>query len=199
MKCSEFEQWISDFTDGKLAETKRIILEKHILRCPSCRAYKKNTDAIHEEVLHLDQSSPEPEYFQDFSERLQTRLVSERQPRRAAIFVGMGWRWTYAAAAAAFVAVMMVFFISPPQRFQHDEGAVVASYEDAIREINGSIDDDAKLEELFNTILLASIAKEVEDPNWRDVVVYSEQDNFLEGLTEEEMKLLNTIKKKTQG
>ncbi len=198
MKCPEFEQWISDLIDGELPEAKRIILEKHLPGCPSCWAYQKNIEALHGEVIHLDQSSAEPDYFQEFSEKLRTKLVSGRQPGRAAIFVDLGWRWAYAAAAAAFVAVMMVFLVSPHNHFLQDERIVVTSYEDVITDIYGSIGDDAELEELFNTMLLASITKEVEDPNWRKGVDYSDEVNLLEGLTEEEMQLLDTIIKKTQ-
>ena len=199
MKCLEFEQWTSDLVDGELPEAKKIILEKHLLGCPSCRAYQKKMETLHEEVLQLDQASAGLEYFQSFSERLGARLASVRPSKRSTVFVNLGWRWTYAAAAVAFVTVMMIFIISPPHRFLQDEGLVVTSYEDAIREIYGSIGEDRELEELFNTLLLTSITQELEVPNRHEDFDYSEKINLLEVLTEEEMMLLKSIKSETQG
>jgi predicted anti-sigma-YlaC factor YlaD len=199
MKCPDFEHWISDLADGELPEAKGRILEKHLLICPSCRAYKSHVDLLREELQLLDQSSAAPESFQSFSERLRIKLEPQMKPRRSRIFIDLGWKWAYAAVATAFVAVMMFVLITPSQQLLQDERIVVTSFEDGIRQIYRSIGEDSELEKLFNTMLLASITAEVENPNWSEGVDYGDELEFFQGVTEEEMQILKNIKRKTEG
>lgn len=199
MKCPDFEHMISDLTDGELPGENRKILDEHLLICPSCQTYQKNVEAIREELYHLEQPGIEPEYFQSFAERLKTELYRLGRPGGSGVFLDLGWKWTYTAAAAAFVVLMMIFLLTPSQRLLQDEGIVVTTYEDAIRQIYSSIGGDSELEELFNTLLLASISAEVEDPVWSEEVGYPDELDLFKGVTEEEIRMLKNPNKKTEG
>jgi len=48
--CNNRKRKISDLLDGKLHGNQKLILEKHISQCPSCKEYKNQLKTISSKV-----------------------------------------------------------------------------------------------------------------------------------------------------
>lgn len=78
-----------------------------------------------------------------------------------------------------------------PTSIQTEEFYVL-SFEDAIGDIYGEINDDAELEELFNTMILASPDEALEELDGETIPFIIENPLYGDGLSEEELKIIES-------
>ncbi len=193
MRCQKIEKWISDRIDGELSKEKEEILEDHLERCASCRSYAASIAKLQDEAVSIKDSEISPAFWEGFASKLKANLKSFQQERKERRFFALGWNWVWSGAALLAVAVIglyLLFFQSPPPQEMY-----VFSLENSLESIYQEIGDDFELEELFNSVIVASIGESLEDSEWRARPDFLE--NLLwEDLTEEEMKFLESEIKK---
>ncbi len=156
MKCRTFERWISDDLDGRLPGRKKEQLGAHLSSCDSCRRYKKEVTGLQAQAKGLFTLHRSPEFWEDFSRRLETKVSSIPGPQsgRGGLFKA---RWTWAAAGALLLAVTG-FFILRNSASSYRESDIL-SYEDSLSRLFQTIDSDPLLEASFNQYVLDSIGE----------------------------------------
>ena len=100
--CEHYEELISAFIDGALAEEDRAALMEHMSGCASCQAYFDDLTAIHGAMGAGSIQAPE-----DFANAVMARVreTPQEHPRRRTIPLHP-WRvWAAAAACCAIVAL----------------------------------------------------------------------------------------------
>lgn len=98
--CEEYEDLISAFLDGALAEPDRRRLMEHMASCPACRAYFDGQTVIHDAFLRGEVSAPE-----NFASAVmdQVRSTPQRAKRKPILL-----RWQSYAALAACCALVVL-------------------------------------------------------------------------------------------
>lgn len=134
--CSDVDALIGDLLDGAVAPDARARVERHLERCPACRALADDLLAIREAARQLPPVPPPDVVWH----RLADRLASERAP--AAWSASAGWhpdwmaawsprRWALAAgalaAAAAAAAATVLSLASGPAPAEAPEETAAAS------------------------------------------------------------------------
>ena len=193
MKCFKKKKKISDLLDGRLSDKKKLDLDNHISQCTACQDYKNQLMAIHSKVREREKSKISMDYEQEFSIKLKRRLLDEQQKRQnlKTRFPGFE-KWAYSAAGFIVVIFLALYFvILQPVSIQTEEYFVL-SYEDAIGNIYGEINNDAELEELFNTIIMASLTEALEDLEVETIPFIIENPLYGEELSEEELRNLES-------
>ena len=189
MLCEKIEKWISDRLDGELSEEKTAILLDHLHRCESCRLYAENLERIHENAQSLELPQVSPDYWKDFDARFKTRISRSEQEKSTRVPLLLRWKWIL--ASAALIVVFVVSFLYLAQNKAPEE-VYLLSFEDTFEQIYNEISSDPELEELFNSILLASIDENFDDFSRAVHPEFYEVPLFWEGLTEEEMDFLES-------
>jgi len=195
MKGHKKKRKISDLLDGRLSDKKKLDLDNHISLCPACQDYKNQLMAIRSKVREREKSKISMDYEQEssFSIKLKRRLLDEQQKRQnlKTRFPGFE-KWAYSAAGFIVVIFLALYFvILQPVSIQTEEYFVL-SYEDAIGNIYGEINNDAELEELFNTIIMASLTEALEDLEVETIPFIIENPLYGEELSEEELRNLES-------
>lgn len=72
--CRELIEFIAGYVDGELDDVSRGDFEKHLARCPSCRAYLET----YQTTRHLVQSLATDEPVEDVPEELVQSILSRR-------------------------------------------------------------------------------------------------------------------------
>jgi len=100
-KCAEYEDMISAFIDGALAEEDRAALMEHMASCPACQNYFDQQIALHDALLADAEAIRPPENFTaDVMARV--RFTSQEKRRKPA------WpRWAALAACCAIAALAL--------------------------------------------------------------------------------------------
>jgi hypothetical protein len=194
MRCQKIEKWISDSFDRELPERISKKLERHLQKCSSCRSYRKSLEKIHAAAKNLDYGEVSPDYWEVFPSKIQARISSLEPKERKSRIILLGWRWAWVGAAlilAIFIGLSILYFQTEP-----DQEAYVFSLEDSLEQIYGEIGDNPELAELFNLVILDSIAESLGDSERERVPGSSDLSLILEGLTEEELILLDSEIKK---
>jgi len=194
MRCRKMEKWISDKLDGKLSERREAILEVHLRRCASCRSQARNLEKIHKRAQSLEVPEVSPDYWKDFDFRLKAKISSWKQEERRDVPLFLRWKWAWAAAALVFVIAVVSFFYLA--QIDATQETYIFSFEDTFERIYNEISSDSELEELFNSIILASIGESFDDSSLLTTPEFYEIHPFLEGLTEEEIDFLESEIKK---
>jgi hypothetical protein len=194
MKCQKMEKWISDLVDGELSDKKKILLERHLTDCPSCMEYKKHLQTIHSEIGEWEKSEESPSLSTDFSSRLRTKLSAANGSERIKPFV-RGWiggqKWIFAAGSVFLVAAAVLLLILMPQSRNGLNGEqVVLSIEEAMDMVFQEIGDDSDLEDIFNTMIVSSIEKTIEDTHQEESLYLLPEYLFLDDLTDEDLTIL---------
>ncbi len=189
MSCKKNERKISDLLDGRLSEKQKSVLENHISRCPECREYKNQLIILSSKVKEIEKQKISKVYEREFSIRLKNRLLNERQQKYR--FPGFE-KWAYSAAGFIVILFLVLYFVVLQPIFIQTEGYYVLSFEDAIGDLFGEINDDAELEKLFNTMILASLDEALEELDGETIPFIIENPLYGDGLSEEELKILES-------
>jgi hypothetical protein len=166
MSCNQMKRWISDLLDGRLDETKKTLLEKHFSQCPSCRMYRDHLEMIRSGVSGRERTPISLQYREDFSIRLKKQLLSIGKENKPSVF--SNWRRIYGPAAASLViGLIMVLVVFQPRPHLPDE-LYPFSIGGSLTEIYSDISMSLELEELFNSLVLASIDEVLGDLAWSE-------------------------------
>jgi len=194
MRCEKIEKWLSDRIDGELSKKKEGLLEDHLERCASCRSYAALIEKLQDETVSLEKPEASPSFWEGFASRLKANLTSSKQEEKEERPLALRWNWIWSVAALLAVVVVgsyLLFFQS-----QMPQEMYVFSLENSLARIYQEIGDDPELEELFNSVIIASIGESLEDSEWRERPDFLENLLLWEDLTEEEMKFLESEIKK---
>ncbi|MGD2294642.1 MAG: zf-HC2 domain-containing protein [Candidatus Aminicenantes bacterium] len=196
MNCKKAEKKISDLLDGRLMGRDKDRLEKHMALCSSCLSYKQQQEILRAEVRAMEKIRLSAEYAQDFSSRLKRQLLSLKPKSDRKDFMLLDWKWVSAAAGFLLVVFLILYFTVFQSQTLPKEESFVLSFEEVLGEIHGEIGSDEELEELFNSLIMASIKETMEELE-RDKNVFLLEDPFFRrNLTEEELKILDSEIKK---
>jgi hypothetical protein len=194
MRCRTIEKWLSDRIDGELSKEQEGLLEDHLERCASCRSYAASIAKLQDEAVNIKDPEISPSFWEGFASKLQASLKSFPQEKKERRPFGLGWNWVWSGAALFAVVVIglyLLFFQSQPS-----QEIYVFSLENSLTRIYQTIGDDTELEELFNSVIMASIGESLEDSEWKERPDFLENLLLWEDLSEEEMKLLESEIKK---
>jgi anti-sigma factor RsiW len=97
MSCSRMEQKILAYVDGRLKESERLDVEKHLAGCGACKLRVSEFRAVN---LLLDEL-PQIEPSEAFDLRLHARLAAEPVQRS-------WWSWAALSPRVAFAAAMLL-------------------------------------------------------------------------------------------
>ena len=196
MRCRRVQRAISDEIDGCPAPGGRRRLEKHLEVCPSCREYREGLRRLESESARTVRPAVPPGYWEDSLLRLREALASvppgsapaESRPRP---FFRPTPRWAWAAAPALLVIAAAVYLAvvvpsgGPLESFplSHEEGA---------GRLAAMVETDEALEADFSALIQAAIVDDSEEPDG-DIrrLLYAES-RFLDGLSEDELRKLET-------
>jgi hypothetical protein len=197
MNCTKAEKWISDWVDGALPPGRERVLQAHLSGCSACRSYLEQVRFLNREADSLYEDAATSKIEDVLVSRLTdslTRMGGNEQRMRASGPLP-GWRW--AAAIAALVLILGLYGLLQPERaiFTRPDLYPV-SYEGALSEITWELEGDARLEEIFNALILNSIEDELGGGVLNEMDGYMNNPFFLNDLTEEELKLLEDELKK---
>ena len=197
MRHKKIEKLLSDSIDGELPEKKKKRLEPHLRKCSSCGSFAENINRIHEEAKSLERQEVSPVYWEEFTSKIKTEISSPQQDRMSVAPLFSRRKWAWAGAAWLFVIVAGLFFYLSLNKTPQEE--YIFSFEDSVGKIYQEIGSDLELEELFDSVILASIGETLEDSGWGEGPDFYENLILWENLTEEEMKFLESeIKKDTK-
>jgi hypothetical protein len=197
MKHKKIEMLLSDDVDGELPEKKKKILESHLRKCSSCSSFAENIQRIHEEAKILDRPEVSPVYWEEFTSRIKAEISSPQQDKMGVAPLFLRWKWAWAGAALLFVIATGLFLYLSLNKTPQEE--YIFSFENSVVKIYQEIGSDLKLEELFDSVILASIGETLEDSGLGEDPDFYENLILWENLTEEEMKFLESeIKKDTK-
>lgn len=159
MTCDDYEKWISDSLDGVLKAKKQTLLDRHLARCSSCKAYRRRLLKIKDEAERL-QAGPAATspYWENFSAAVRRRIEEANENKRATKAVRWDWRWAWIAALIGIVVFGWIILRPRPTPL------VVA---DALRfevvpgEIDFEIAFDPELAGSLNDLLWNSFGQEI--------------------------------------
>ena len=117
MSCSRMENKILGYVDGRLKESERLEVEKHLATCSACRLRVNEFRAVNSLLDELPVIEPSPA----FDLRVHARVAAE--PIRQS-----WWAWMLPAPRVAFAAAMLLLATvwvgtrpnTPPQIAQED-------------------------------------------------------------------------------
>jgi len=197
MRHQKIELWLSNSIDGKLRERKKRFLESHLRKCSSCRSFAENIQIIHEEAKNLEKPEVSPAYWKEFTSKIITEISSPQQDKVRVSLPFFRRKLSWAGAALLFVIVAGLFLYLTKTKAVQEE--YIFSFENSVTKIYQEIGSDPELEDLFNSVILASIGETLEDSEWDERPDFYENLILWEDLTEEEMKFLESeIKKDTK-
>jgi len=190
MKCKRIEKWLSDKRDGELPEKKRHILEAHLAKCLSCQSYRDRLPIIEKEAKDLVSPNVGASYWQNSISRLRTKLASISREDyqlirvKPSLFPETRWAWA-GALMLLFIALGLFLILRSGRTIQE---IYTFAFEDVMESIDQEIRNNPDLEEQFNSVILASIKENLGETN----PFFYENPFFWEGLSEEELKLIET-------
>lgn len=197
MRHKKIEKWLSDRSDGKLSEKRKRNVEAHLKRCAACRSYARDLARIHQESKGLEMPEVSPSYREEFVSRLKAGISSLPSEERKGTPLILRWKWALAAVSFIILIFFGLFLYlnqqEPVQEFY------IFSFEDSFNRISQEIGSDPDLEELFNSLVLASLGEAISDSGEIVQPDLYENSLFWESFTEEEMKFLESeIKKNSE-
>ncbi len=194
MRHKKIEKLLSDNIDHELPEKKKKIIKTHLRKCSSCSSYAKNLQRIHEEAKSLEKLEASPVCWEEFTSRIKTEITSVQQKKlkRASLF--LRWKWAWAGAALLLVIAAGLFFYIIQKK--ETQEVYVFSFEGSLAKIYQEIGSDQELEELFNSVVSASIGETLDLSGCGERPDFYENLILWENLTEEEMRFLELEMKK---
>ncbi len=192
MSCNKNEKKISDLLDGRLSGKQKSILENHLSQCPECREYKNQLIVLSSKVKESNKQKIPKDYEREFSIRLKNRLLNEQQQKKGKNRLPGFEKWAYGAAGFIVVFFLVLYFVVLQPASILTEGYYVFSFEDAMGDLFGEINDDAELEELFNTIILASLTEALEGLDGETIPFIIDNPLYGDDISEEDLKMLES-------
>jgi len=98
MSCERMESRILGYVDGRLKESERLDVEKHLAGCAACRLRVHEFSAVSGLLDDLPLIEPSPE----FDTRVYARVAAEPQPKAS------WWAWMHVSPRIAFAASMLL-------------------------------------------------------------------------------------------
>jgi hypothetical protein len=185
MRHKKIQKWLSDQCDGELSRKKKRILDAHLERCSSCRSYAEGLERIAEETSKIKLPEVSPSYWEDFSSRLKARVSSIPEEIRKGEGLFLRWKWAFATAASLFVLALGLFlYLAHNKKTAQDD--YIFSFENSFSQIREEIGDDSELEDVFNSILLASIDENLESDRMNMYLDFYGNTFFWENFSQEE-------------
>lgn len=192
MSCNKMKRKISSLLDGRLSDKHQAVLNGHLSRCPSCREYKNQLMRLSSEVREREKNEMSKDYSLEFSLRLKSRLLNVHRQKKHKDRVPGFEKWAYMAAGFIAVLFLLVYFVVLQPATIQTEEYFVLSYEDAMGDIYEKINNDPELEELFNTIILASLMEVLEDLDEETIPFIIKNPLYEENISEEDLKILES-------
>jgi len=103
MTCRDYELELGDLVDGTVAPDRRVVLERHLEGCDSCRALVDDFTAIRDAARDLDVPPPSAEVWN----RIAAAVEAEATPRRWWQGPSGSLAWQPVLAAAAMVVLLV--------------------------------------------------------------------------------------------
>lgn len=190
MRCTKIEKWLSDRIDGELSQKKTRILEAHLEKCAGCRFYAASLENIQDIARSRGRQDAPVAFWEGFESKLKANLDSARLQEEEKRPVRPGWNWVWSGAALLVVISIGLYFLffqggASPEIY-------VFSLENSLTEIYQEIGNDSELEELFNSIVIASIGESLDYSEWEESPDLFENLLLWEDFTEEEIKLIES-------
>ena len=98
MSCERMESRILGYVDGRLKESDRLEVEKHLAGCAACSLRVHEFSAVAGLLAELPLIEPSPE----FDTRVHARVAAEPQPKAG------WWAWMQVSPRIAFAASMLL-------------------------------------------------------------------------------------------
>ncbi len=98
MSCERIESRILGYVDGRLKESERLEVEKHLAECAPCCLRVNEFSAVAGLLDELPLIEPSPE----FDMRVHARVAAEPQPKAG------WWEWMHFSPRIAFAASMLL-------------------------------------------------------------------------------------------
>jgi hypothetical protein len=98
MSCERMESRILGYVDGRLKESERLELEKHLAECAPCCLRVNEFSAVSGLLDELPLIEPSPE----FDMRVHARVAAEPEPKAS------WWAWMHFSPRIAFAASMLL-------------------------------------------------------------------------------------------
>ena len=182
MKCEQAQKLISDRLDGKLSRWKETRLARHLTTCELCRDYLKAQEVIQRETLKIEEVDCPPEWWRQFEQALQEKLVHGTREEKAISVLSANVSASikedennnkkgrfrafrpYARRVASWLAVMaatlfLILFIRQDKK----EGMplpLILSYEDSYFNLSQILADDEEAASDFASSLEETILEE---------------------------------------
>lgn len=183
MKCEQAQKLISDRLDGKLSRWKETRLARHLTTCELCRDYLKAQEVIQRETLKIEEVDCPPEWWRQFEQALQEKLVHGTREEKAISVLSAnisasikedennnkrGRFWTFKthawqAASLLVVVVAVTLFLILFIRQDKKEGIpfpLTLSYEDSYFNLSQILADDEEAASNFASSLEETILEE---------------------------------------
>jgi len=183
MKCEQAQKLISDRLDGKLSRWKETRLARHLTTCELCRDYLKAQEVIQRETLKIEEVDCPPEWWRQFEQALQEKLVHGTREEKAISVLSAnisasikedennnkrGRFWTFKthawqAASLLVVVVAVTLFLILFIRQDKKEGIpfpLTLSYEDSYFNLSQILADDEEAASDFASSLEETILEE---------------------------------------
>ena len=104
MSCTKMESRILAYVDGRLKESERIEMEKHLASCSACNVQVREFRAVNDLLGELPMLEPSPA----FDVRVRARMAAEPVKQS-------WWAWAWPAPRVAFAATALLlatFFVA---------------------------------------------------------------------------------------
>jgi len=183
MKCEQAQKLISDRLDGKLSRWKETRLARHLTTCELCRDYLKAQEVIQRETLKIEEVDCPPEWWRQFEQALQEKLVHGTREEKAISVLSAnisasikedennnkrGRFWTFKthawqAASLLVVVVAVTLFLILFIRQDKKEGIpfpLTLSYEDSYFNLSQILAEDEEAASDFARSLEETILEE---------------------------------------
>jgi hypothetical protein len=194
MRHKKIQKWLSDRNDGELSEKRKKILEMHLERCVSCRSYGEDLERISEETEKVKLPEVSSSYWEDFTHRLKAKISPISAEERRGKEPLLRWRWAFAAAVSIFVVALGLLLYNT-QDITFEE-VYLSSFKGSLSKIYQQLGSDKELEEAFNSILLASLAEDLETDRMNAYLDFYEDKHFWENFSQEEIDFLEAVIRK---
>jgi len=185
---------ISEAIDGRLSAEARSKLEKHLEKCPSCRAYLASLERIQSETKGAKEYQPEPGYWDEFSAVVDRRIAGLARGGKALrpAAGGLHFRPALAYVSAAVVLVVAVYLALLTPGKGGGEGLETAwlNYGARLAVIVQEAEVDPELESSLDREIQASIAEALITGSESSAFLQADDPFFWESLTTEEMEII---------
>ncbi|HOP61213.1 MAG TPA: zf-HC2 domain-containing protein [Candidatus Saccharicenans sp.] len=196
MKCEQAQKLISDRLDGKLSRWRQKRLARHLTTCELCRDYLKAQEIIQREALRTEEVDCPPEWWRQFEQTLQEKLIQSAQDEEAISVLPAGIStdidikedknnnkrgrsWTFKphalqAASLLVVVAATLFLIIYIGRSKNEELPLplILSYEDSYFNLSQLLAEDEEA--------ASDLARSLEEDILQETIFFESEGEFLD-------------------